>query len=43
LINVYGEDKSGKTYFIKEVARELVEREMYDVGVYYFDGGKIEN
>lgn len=41
-INVYGEVGCGKTYFIKEIAKILVQRQFYDFGVYLFEGKKIE-
>lgn len=41
-INVFGEVKSGKTYFIKELSKILVEREIFNYGVFLFEGKKIE-
>lgn len=42
-VNIFGEAGCGKTSFIKEVAKILVERELFDWGVYLFDGKRIEN
>ena len=42
MINIYGEPGSGRTYFVKEVAKTLLEREVYRFGVFYFEGKEIE-
>ena len=41
-INVFGEIGSGKSSFVEEIARILVERERFVSGVYIIDGKVLE-
>ena len=41
-INVFGEIGSGKSSFVEEIARILVERERFVSGVYIIDGNVLE-